>query len=124
MANNYGANPTNIQWTVVRGDTAKLRLDFFEPNQVDLQDTSLWTYKASAYNPKTLITDILDTVAGEGYVEIYAQPSITSTWGTGYASIVAELAFDLQVTIDEETVWTPVIGNIVVIPDITPNNTL
>lgn len=124
MADNYGANPKNIQWTVVRGDTAKLRIDFFENDEVTLQDTSSWTYLASAHNPKTSTVDTLETVAGEGYVDIIASPDITSTWGTGYSSIVAELAFDLQITIEEEIVWTPVIGSIVVIPDITPNNTL
>lgn len=122
MATTYGANPTNIQWTVVRGDTAKLRIDFFENDEVTLQDTSTWTYSASSYSPKTLVTDTLDTVAGNGYVEIIARPAITSTWGTGYASVVAELSFDLQITIGEDTVWTPVIGTIVVIPDITPNS--
>jgi hypothetical protein len=124
MADNYGANPTNIQWTVVRGDTAKLRIDFFENDEVTFQDTSTWTYSASAYNPKTSNVDTLNTYAGAGYVEITAPPSITSTWGTGYSPVVAELSFDLQITIEEEIVWTPVIGNIVVIPDITPNNVL
>jgi hypothetical protein len=124
MADNYGARPINMQWTVVRGDTAKLRIDFFEKDEVTFQDTSSWEYLASAYNPKTAIVDTLQVIAGEGYVEILAPASMTETWGTGYAAIVAELSFDLQITIEEEIVWTPVIGNIVVIPDITPSNTL
>jgi hypothetical protein len=32
---------------------------------------------------------------------------------------VTELAFDLQVTIDGATVWTPVIGTITVLGDVT-----
>jgi hypothetical protein len=32
---------------------------------------------------------------------------------------VAELTFDLQVVIENETVWTPVIGTISVIGDVT-----
>jgi hypothetical protein len=124
MATIYGANPTNIQWTVVRGDTSRLRVDFLTGNSSTYQDTTDWVYSASSYNPKTKVVDVLDVNAGDGYVEITAVPEITSTWGEGYASVVAELSFDLQVTTGEGDVWTPIIGNIVVIPDITPNNTL
>jgi hypothetical protein len=123
MATIYGANPTNIQWTVVRGDTARLRVDFLTDNSSTYQDTTDWVYSASAYNPKTRAVDTLEAVPGEGYVEITALPEITSTWGDGYASIVAELSFDLQITTGEGDVWTPIIGSIVVIPDITSNNT-
>jgi hypothetical protein len=48
-----------------------------------------------------------------------APSSITELWGTGYKTIVTELTFDLQVTIDSDTVWTPLIGTISVIGDIT-----
>jgi hypothetical protein len=47
-----------------------------------------------------------------------APASITELWGTGYKSVVTELTFDLQVTIDN-TIWTPVIGTISVFGDIT-----
>jgi hypothetical protein len=123
MADIYGANPINVQWTVIRGDTARLRVDFMNGTSSDHQDTSSWTYAASAYNPKTKIVDTLQVTPGTGYVDITALPAVTATWGTGtYAPIVAELSFDLQITVDEETVWTPIIGSIVVVPDITSNN--
>ena len=48
-----------------------------------------------------------------------APASITELWGTGYKSVVTELTFDLQVTIDGETIWTPLIGTISVLGDIT-----
>jgi hypothetical protein len=118
MADTYGANPTNIQWTVVRGDTAKLRIEFLV-NETTPQDTSTWEYAATAYNPKGGALDSLQVIAGDGYIDIVALPEVTATWGTGYASIVAELSFDLQVTIDGD-VWTPIVGTIVVTPDITP----
>lgn len=117
----YGADPTNIKWTVVRGDTAKLRIEFWENDEVTKRDTSTWTYAATAYDFKGDVLDDLQTTSGDGYVEITALPEITSTWGTGYNSVSAELAFDLQVTIDSEIVWTPIIGTIVCLADITSN---
>lgn len=122
MADIYGANPINIQWQVIRGDTARLRIDFMDGTSSNHQDTSLWTYSASAYNPKTKTTDILEVDAQNGYVTITASPTITSTWGVGYTSVVAELSFDLQVTTEQGDVWTPIIGTIVVVPDITLNS--
>lgn len=121
MADIYGANPINIQWSVVRGDTAKLRIHFMESDEVTPQDTSGWVSSASAYNPKTGIVDVLDASVGEGYVDVIADSEITAGWGTGYAPIVAELSFDLQIIREGET-WTPIIGTIAVIPDITPSN--
>ena len=121
MADIYGANPINIQWTVVRGDTAKLRIDFMESDEVTPQDTTGWTSSASAYNPKTSIVDTLETYVGNGYVDVTAPSDITAGWGTGYAPVVAELSFDLQIVREGET-WTPILGTIAVIPDITPSN--
>jgi hypothetical protein len=42
---------------------------------------------------------------------------LSAFWGSTYRSSVAELMFDLEVTIDD-TVWTPVIGTITVLGDI------
>ena len=40
-------------------------------------------------------------------------------WGEGYGNVVAELAFDLEIVINGGTrVWTPIIGTINVIGDI------
>jgi len=94
--NNYGANPTNIKWTVVRGDTAKLRIEFLTSDETTSQDTSTWEYAASAYNVKGDVLSELQATAGDGYVEITALPEVTSTWGVGYNSTVAELSFDLH----------------------------
>lgn len=115
----FGADPTHIQWSVVRGDTSVLRVEFYEDDEATAYDTSTWTYLASAYDFKGDVTDELEVTAGDGYVEITALAEITELWGTGYQKTVAELAFDLQVTIDNETVWTPVIGTIKVLGDVT-----
>jgi len=114
----FGANPHSMKWTVVRGDTSVLRVEFFENDEVTEYDTSDWEYASYAYDFKGDVLDELETSSGDGYVEITAPADTTKFWGTGYKAVVAELAFDLQVTIDN-TVWTPVIGTITVIGDVT-----
>lgn len=113
----FGADPARIKWNVVRGDTASIRVEFLENDETTYFDTSDWEYTASSYDPKGDIIDELTVTPGEGYVDIIAGPDLTQYWGTGYGSALAELSFDLQVTIGD-TVWTPVIGNILVIGDV------
>jgi len=123
----HGASPANIKWSVVRGDTATLKVEFFEDDEITAYDTSEWTYKATAYDSTGDILDELTATSGEGYVEILAPASVTENWGSAkYRSVVAELQFDLQVVIEGgsgqnvDTVWTPVIGTICVLGDVTP----
>ena len=125
-----GASPANIQWTVVRGDTATLKVEFFEDDEVTPYDTGAWSFSATAYDPSS---DVLDELVVETYedgvVYILADKDITENWGgTKYKPIVAELRFDLTATIpgdgvsggggDLETVWTPVVGTICVLGDV------
>tara|TARA_B110000503_G_scaffold106718_1_gene159396 strand:- start:5120 stop:5503 length:384 start_codon:yes stop_codon:yes gene_type:complete len=114
----FGADPANIKWTVVRGDTAPLRIEFYNNDEITAYDTSTWAYAASAYDFKGDVIDQLTVEAGDGHVLVTASPAITALWGTSYRSTVAELAFDLQVTIGDD-VWTPVIGTITVLGDVT-----
>lgn len=115
----FGADPANIKWRIVRGDTAPLRVEFYENDEVTPYDIDGWEFEASTYDFKGDVIDELEVTPGNGYVDIVAPASITSLWGVGYGSVVAELAFDLQVTIDGDTVWTPVVGTITVLGDIT-----
>lgn len=115
----FGADPASIKWNIVRGDTSPLRIEFLEDDETTYFDISGWTFKATAYDSKTDILDELEITSGEGYVDIMAPACITSLWGSGYKSVVAELVFDLQVIIDDQTTWTPVIGTISVIGDVT-----
>lgn len=115
----YGADPSTIQWSVVRGDSSTLKIQFLENDEVTNYSTAGWTYISTAYNPVTDITYTLTTVGGTGYVDIIAPSTMTDDWGVGYSSIVAELSFDLQVTKPDTTVWTPIIGTICVLSDIT-----
>jgi len=120
-----GASPANIHWNVVRGDTSKIRVSFLETNEDANLDTNGWTYTATAYNPVSNMYDELSVIAGDNYIDIIASPEITENWGTANSGTVAELVFDLEVIIpaeteeDEATVWTPVIGTIAVLGDVT-----
>jgi hypothetical protein len=113
-----GAEPQNVKWTVVRGDDVSTTFEWYEDDGVTAKNTTGWTYLASAYDPKTLTKYSLTVLSGAGYVTVSSPSTQTALWGTGSANIVAELGFDLQVTISGEK-WTPIIGTIVVRSDIT-----
>jgi hypothetical protein len=114
----FGANPAIIKWQVVRGDTSSLRVEFFENDEMTPFDTSDWSFASTTYDFLGDVLDELEVSPGPGYVDITASADITDFWGSGYSSTVAELAFDLQVSI-EDMVWTPVIGTITVLGDVT-----
>ena len=123
----FGATPANIQWTVVRGDTSTFRVDFLENDEVTYFDTSDWTYKATAYDKSGDLLDELTVEEFEGYVIVKAPADLTANWGSAYRSVVAELPFDLQVKIvdgSDITIWSPVIGTICVLGDVTPGGSL
>jgi hypothetical protein len=124
----YGADPASVQWKVVRGDTATLEVEFLEIDESTPFDTDGWTYKATSYDATGSVLDDLPVTATTGVAMITVDPCITEKWGTAYKTVVAELPFDLQITIPaasgEPTVWTPVIGTICVLGDITPGGSL
>ena len=115
----FGADPARIKWHIVRGDTSPLRVEFLEDDEVTYFDISDWTFEATTYDPQSDFLDSLEVSRGTGYVDIMAPASITELWGTGFKSVVTELTFDLQATIDGDTIWTPLIGTISVLGDIT-----
>jgi hypothetical protein len=117
----FGAIPTNIRWNAVRGDTANLLVEFFESDETTYIDISDWEFVATAFDQSTGTIYELEVLLEDGAANIVAEPDITSSWGTGVGQRVAELTFDLQVTIGD-VVWTPVIGNISVVGDISGGN--
>lgn len=125
--NRFGASPASIQWKVVRGDTARLSVEFLELDETTGFDCTGWTYEATTYDSAGDVLDQL-VVDSEGHsVTITAPSSITLNWGSGYKNVVSELSFDLQVNIPtdgEDTVWTPIIGKITVLGDVTPGGSL
>jgi len=114
----FGADPANIRWAVVRGDTSTLKVEFLDNDEITYFDTAGWSFRASAYDRKTDIIDILTVDAHSGYVIVTAPADISSNWGTTYGGTVAELSFDLEVTLLDGSVWTPVIGTISVYGDV------
>ena len=122
----YGASPANIQWTVVRGDTATLLVQFLEDDEITPFDCDEWTFRATAYDPMGNVLDNLTVTVDDNEATITAPASVTEDWGTGYNQVAAELRFDLEVIIeggsglDADTVWTPVVGTICVLSDMTP----
>ena len=119
----FGSDPANIKWTIVRGDTCTLRVDFLNNDEVTYIDTDDWSYTASAYDKKTDIIDELEVESFEGYAIITAPAEITAFWGSTYSGIVAELSFDLQVALNDanDTIWTPVLGTISVVGNVSGN---
>ena len=125
----YGASPANIQWTVVRGDSATLKIEFFEDDEVTYWDTDGWTFLSTSYDPTGDVFDELTVTEEAGYVTIFVPAETTLNWGNQYKSVVSELPFDLQVTIpggsgEQDTVWTPVVGTICVLGNVTPGGSL
>jgi hypothetical protein len=125
--NRFGVTPASIQWKVVRGDTAKLSVDFFELDETTGFDCTGWTYEATTYDSSGDVLDQLVVTSNEHSVTITAPASLTVNWGSGYKNVVSELPFDLQVNIPavgENTIWTPIIGTITVLGDVTPGGSL
>ena len=123
----YGATPANIQWTVVRGDTSSLTIEFFEDDESTSWNTENWSYTATSYDPSGDFLDELTTTSSAGKVIITAPSSLTELWGIKYKNVVAEFPFDLQVIIPDEDgdiTWTPVIGTICVLGDVSPGGSL
>jgi len=116
----FDDTPLIFKWDVVRGDTAKLKVEFFENDETTYVDISTWDFIASAYNSATSTNEELDVDVSTGYVEIIAEPFITETWGIGSvpSGTVANIKFDLQVITADDVTWTPIIGTINVIGDI------
>lgn len=116
---NIGSSPSSIKWDVVRGDTASLLIEFLDDDEVTYFDTTGWEYTSTVFDPKTSEFYELEVVADDGFVTVIATPDITESWGTGITSVVNELRFDLQVVLPDDTTWTPIIGVVKVLGDVT-----
>ncbi len=123
----FGATPANIQWTVVRGDSASFTVSLLENDEVTEFDTEGWTFSATAYDPVFNLLDDLPVTVNGGVITVTAPAETTANWGGQYKSVVAELPFDLQAVVPDGSstiTWTPVIGTICVLGDITPGGSL
>ena len=114
-----GVEPVNVTWNLVRGDTASIRIDFLQEDETTAIDISGWEIIASAYDPRTTFTDELEVTVNSGHIIVTAPAEITENWGTGIRARVNELSFDVEVTLDDDSIWTAVRGFISVIGDVT-----
>lgn len=116
--NEFGSDPIILKWNIVRGDTSKIKVEFLENNESTVFDTSDWEFAATAYDPKTDIADELEVNVTSNYIEVIAESDVSENWGVAYGATVAELLFDVQVITADGT-WTPIVGTINVIGDVT-----
>ncbi len=116
---NIGSSPSSIKWDVVRGDTASLLIEFLDDDEVTYFDTTGWEYTSTVFDPKTSEFYELEVTPDDGFVTVIATPDITESWGTGINPVVNELKFDLQVVLPDDTTWTPIIGVVRVLGDVT-----
>lgn len=114
-----GIKPVNIRWDVVRGDSSSIKVKFLELDETTSVDISSWQFEATAFNNRERIFDELEVSREGNEIVITANSDLTEFWGTGVNATVAELTFDLQVAIDRFTIWTPIVGTITVIGDVT-----
>jgi hypothetical protein len=113
-----GSSPVNVKWNIVRGDTATLRIDFLEDDEVTPYNISSWVIESTVYNPKTGARNDLEITKNTGWIVVTARADITAQWGDGFRYRVNELNFDVEVTLADGTVWTPVVGVVSLISDI------
>lgn len=118
----FGADPAYIRWQVVRGDSASIKIEFFENDEVTPYDISQWAFRGTAYDPADDALDLLTITKGTGFITVSASSAVTENWGTTFRSIVNELLFDIEATLLDGTKWTPVIGVITVLGDVTRGN--
>jgi hypothetical protein len=113
-----GSSPVNVKWNIVRGDTATLRIDFLQDDEVTPYNISSWVIESTVYNPKTGARNDLEITKNSGWIVVTARADLTAQWGDGFRYRVNELNFDVEVTLADGTVWTPVVGVVSLISDI------
>lgn len=110
---NIGSEPPQIQWTIVRGDTASFRVYVTDDARVPL-DISEWTISADFKQENSIVVSTTPAVGGDdgdGEFTVSLTAAQTEVLETGDV-------FDIQLS-DETRVWTVAQGRMVVIEDVT-----
>lgn len=110
---NIGSEPPQIQWTVVRGDTASFRVYVTDDSRVPL-DISEWTIGADFKQNNSVVVSVSPTQGqddGDGEFTVSLTAAQTEVLETGDV-------FDIQLS-DETRVWTVAQGRMVVVEDVT-----
>jgi hypothetical protein len=111
-----GESPAKIVWNIVRGDDSSIEITLLDDNGQPLSAYG-WSYASKARGSSQLYSLTVTSVGN--VVTVKAPSATTSLWGAGATTNpAAQLPFDLQVTKGDGSKWTPVIGKIVVIPDV------
>ena len=110
-----GSEPPQIEWTLVRGDTAAFRVHVTDNSKTPL-DLDGWTFAMDFYRPST-DTIVLSTTPSITNDDILG--SFTVALGASQSELLqTEDQFDIQIS-NDETVWTVGKGSVIVIEDIT-----
>lgn len=110
---NIGSQPPQIEWTIVRGDTASFRVYVTDDSRVPL-DISEWTINADFKQSDSVVVSTVPA-AGEDDEDGEFTVSLTSA-----QTEILETGdvFDIQLS-DDSRVWTVAQGRMVVIEDVT-----
>ena len=116
----FGNTPANIKWEINRGDSAELKIQFFESDEVTFWDTEGWDFVASAYDPVNDAVEELETFLDEDGIRLRVDSNLSAEWGSGFGKVVLNLPFDLKAIIpgNPENTWTIISGTIVVNADV------
>jgi len=111
-----GWQPRKVVWNVVRGDDSTIEVVLLDRDGAAL-NTSGWTYVSKARLGSVLYD--LVVMPNSHIVTVKAPAATTALWGAGSNKVpAAKLSFDLQVTMGGGTVWTPLVGTVIVTPDV------
>jgi hypothetical protein len=110
---NIGSEPPQIQWTIVRGDTAAFKVYVTDDSRVPL-DISEWSISADFRQENSVVVSTTPAVGiddGDGEFTVSLTSAQTEVLETGDV-------FDIQLS-DDARVWTVAQGRMVVIEDVT-----
>lgn len=123
----FGTNPINAQWKINKGNTSVLEITFLEQDEVTPFDITGWTVVANVYDKyNDSLTELTTGFAGETLI-ITASADQTSTWGPANRFSIAELRFEVVVTIPQmgdDYIWTPISGTICLLSDVATGGSL
>jgi hypothetical protein len=122
---NVGAIPPQIQWTVVRGDTASFKAYVTDDAKQPLE-LEFWTISMKVKRPDNVVVPSVITDDADLILTLTPAPEIDEEPGYFTTSLSSEQSeiletgdiFDIQLT-SADLVWTVAQGSMVIIEDVT-----
>lgn len=112
---NVGSPPPQINWTIVRGDTAAFRVYVTDENRNPLV-ISEWNIEMEIYRPST--STLIVTLTPEATVDDGPGEFTVALTSVQSDLLLTGDIFDIEMT-DAQRVWTVAKGTMTVIADIT-----